>query len=48
MNIATLTMNPAINKSSAVAQVVAEWKLRCELPTYEPGRGGIHVSRAIR
>jgi 6-phosphofructokinase 2 len=48
MNIATLKMNPAIDKSSAMAQVVAEWKLRCELPTYEPARGGLHVSRAIR
>jgi len=48
MKIATLTMNPAIDKSSAVTQVVAEWKLRCEPPTYEPGGGGINVSRAIR
>jgi len=48
MKIATLTMNPAIDKSSAVDQVVAEWKLRCEPPTYEPGGGGINVSRAIR
>ena len=48
MKIATLTMNPAIDKSSAVNQVVAEWKLRCESPAYEPGGGGINVSRAIR
>ncbi len=48
MKILTLTMNPAIDKSSAVAQVVAEWKLRCEPPNYEPGGGGINVSRAIR
>jgi 6-phosphofructokinase 2 len=48
MKIATLTMNPAIDKSSAVDQVVAEWKLRCEPPTYEPGGGGLNVSRAIR
>jgi 6-phosphofructokinase 2 len=47
MKIATLTMNPAIDKSSAVAQVVAEWKLRCDPPVYEPGGGGINVSRAI-
>jgi len=37
MKIATLTMNPAIDKSSAVAQEVAEWKLRCDPPTFEPG-----------
>jgi len=48
MKIATLTMNPAIDKSSAVAQVVAEWKLRCDPPAYEPGGGGINVSRALR
>jgi 6-phosphofructokinase 2 len=48
MKIATLTMNPAIDKSSAVTQVVAEWKLRCEPPEYEPGGGGINVSRAIQ
>lgn len=47
MKIATLTMNPAIDKSSAVNQVVAEWKLRCDSPVYEPGGGGINVSRAI-
>jgi 6-phosphofructokinase 2 len=47
MKIATLTMNPAIDKSSAVNQVVAEWKLRCESPVYEPGGGGINVSRAM-
>jgi 6-phosphofructokinase 2 len=48
MKIATLTMNPAIDKSSAVHQVVAEWKLRCDPPVYEPGGGGLNVSRAIR
>jgi 6-phosphofructokinase 2 len=48
MKIATLTMNPAIDKSSAVTQVVAEWKLKCEPPEYEPGGGGINVSRAIQ
>ncbi len=48
MKIATLTMNPAIDKSSAVTQVVAEWKLRCASPEYEPGGGGINVCRAIR
>lgn len=45
--IATLTMNPAIDKSSSVDRVVAEHKLRCEPPRHEPGGGGINVSRAI-
>jgi 6-phosphofructokinase 2 len=48
MKIVTLTMNPAIDKSSAVPQVVAAWKLRCEPPEYEPGGGGINVSRVLR
>ncbi|MDD5205450.1 MAG: 1-phosphofructokinase family hexose kinase [Desulfobacterales bacterium] len=43
----TITMNPAIDKSSAVENVVAERKLRCASPRFEPGGGGINVSRAI-
>jgi len=45
--ILTLTMNPGIDKSSRVDNVVPERKLRCERPRYEPGGGGINVSRAI-
>jgi 6-phosphofructokinase 2 len=45
--IATLTMNPAIDKNSSVEQVIPEWKLRCKPPGHEPGGGGINVSRAI-
>ncbi len=48
MKIVTLTMNPAVDKSSRVDHVVAERKLRCQPPSYEPGGGGINVSRAIR
>lgn len=47
MQIVTHTMNPAIDKSSAVDHVVAERKLRCKPPVFEPGGGGINVSRAI-
>ena len=46
--ILTLTMNPSVDKSSRVDNVVPERKLRCESPRYEPGGGGINVSRAIR
>ncbi len=46
--IATLTVNPAVDKISSVAQVVAERKLRCATPTYDPGGGGLNVARAIR
>lgn len=47
-NILTLTMNPAIDKSSSVGNVVAERKLYCSAPRFEPGGGGINVSRAVR
>jgi len=47
-NIITLTMNPAIDKSSSVDHVVAERKLYCTPPLFEPGGGGINVSRAIK
>ncbi|NLC70744.1 MAG: 1-phosphofructokinase family hexose kinase [Desulfuromonadaceae bacterium] len=46
--IVTLTMNPAIDKSSSVANVVAERKLYCKPPRFEPGGGGVNVCRAIK
>jgi len=46
--IATLTVNPAIDISTRVEQVIAGRKLRCDPPRREPGGGGINVSRAIR
>ena len=46
-NIITITMNPCIDKSTSVDNVVAERKLRCSRPRYEPGGGGINVSRAM-
>lgn len=45
--IVTLTMNPAVDKSTNIDRVAPEMKLRCEQPTWEPGGGGINVSRAI-
>lgn len=45
--IVTFTLNPAIDKSSSVEHVLAENKLYCNNPRYEPGGGGINVSRAI-
>ena len=44
----TLTLNPAVDRNSRVDRVEPEKKLRCEKPTYEPGGGGINVSRALR
>ena len=46
-SIATLTLNPAIDKNTNIDRVVAEDKLRCEAPTREPGGGGINVSRVV-
>lgn len=46
--IATLTLNPAVDKSADVRHVLAEDKLRCSRPRYEPGGGGLNVSRAIQ
>lgn len=46
--IVTITMNPAIDKSATVDHVVAERKLYCSEPLFEPGGGGINVSRAVR
>ena len=45
--IATLTMNPALDLSTAADQVLPEHKLRCEQPRYHPGGGGINVARAV-
>jgi 6-phosphofructokinase 2 len=44
----TLTLNPTIDKSAEVDHVTSEKKLRCRSPRYEPGGGGLNVSRAIR
>ena len=46
--IVTLTLNPAIDKSTVVDQLVAEQKLRCESPRFDAGGGGINVSRGIQ
>lgn len=46
--IITLTVNPAIDKSTSVEQLVPNSKLRCSIPRYDPGGGGINVSRAIK
>jgi 6-phosphofructokinase 2 len=46
--IVTMTLNPAIDKSSSVDHVVPERKLNCKPPRFEPGGGGVNVSRAIK
>ncbi|SHJ35185.1 1-phosphofructokinase family hexose kinase [Pseudozobellia thermophila] len=45
--IVTLTVNPAIDKSTTVNGLKPHSKLRCTQPVYEAGGGGINVSRAL-
>lgn len=47
-NILTITLSPAIDKSTVIDKLIAEKKLRCEQPHYEAGGGGINVSRGLR
>ncbi len=47
-SIFTLTLSPAFDKSTSVDHVLPEHKLRCDNPIYQPGGGGINVSRAIK
>jgi 6-phosphofructokinase 2 len=46
--VVTLTLNPAIDESTSVDHVLSERKLRCGPTRYEPGGGGINVSRVLR
>lgn len=45
--IATLTMNPAMDLSTSTARVAPTSKLRCSLPRYDPGGGGINAARVV-
>lgn len=45
--ILTITLNPAVDKSTAIDSLKPDKKLRCETPVYEPGGGGINVSRGL-
>jgi 6-phosphofructokinase 2 len=44
-NIVTLTMNPALDITTNTDRVIPTDKLRCGLPRYDPGGGGINVAR---
>lgn len=48
MTVLTVTMNPSIDKSSSVDRVLPDRKLRCNPPSFEPGGGGINVSRVLK
>ena len=47
-SVVTLTVNPCVDESATVPRVIPNHKLRCGVPRYEPGGGGINVARAIR
>ncbi|MFN8113937.1 MAG: hexose kinase [Solirubrobacterales bacterium] len=42
-----MTINPALDVSTSVAELVPEVKLRCEAERIEPGGGGINAARTI-
>lgn len=45
--IITITLNPAIDKSSTIAALLPDKKMRCSQPVFQPGGGGVNVARAI-
>jgi 6-phosphofructokinase 2 len=47
-SIITITFSPCIDKSTSIASLLPEKKLRCKPPKLEPGGGGINVARAIK
>lgn len=47
MKVLTVTINPALDKSSAVDSISPDKKLRCDVPLFQPGGGGVNVSRAM-
>ncbi|MFM8373031.1 MAG: 1-phosphofructokinase family hexose kinase, partial [Bacteroidota bacterium] len=48
MNIVTLTLNPALDKSTTTLRLIPEQKLRCTEMKTDAGGGGINVSKGIR
>ena len=47
-DITTLTLNPALDISLSVEVVVPHHKVRTDRPRYDPGGGGLNVSRVSR
>lgn len=45
--ILTITLNPAVDLATTTEKVFAGEKLRCSAPEFDPGGGGVNVSRAI-
>ena len=47
IDIITLTVNPALDKSTHFRGLIPEQKIRCDEPRFDAGGGGINVSKAI-
>lgn len=45
--IVTITFNPALDKSTVVPALLPDKKLKCSVPVFQPGGGGVNVARAI-
>ncbi len=46
-NVLTITLNPTVDKSCEADGIKPDKKIRCSQPKYEPGGGGINVSRGL-
>lgn len=46
--VLTVTLNPALDVSTSTDELSPGRKLRCDSPRFDPGGGGINVSRAIK
>ncbi|QJD97139.1 1-phosphofructokinase family hexose kinase [Mucilaginibacter robiniae] len=47
-HIITLTLSPVVDKSTTVDKIEPDQKLSCDQPRFEPGGGGINVSRGLK
>jgi len=47
-SIITITLNPSVDQSCTTSVVKDERKLKCSSPQYDPGGGGLNVSRVIK
>ncbi|MBS3802736.1 MAG: 1-phosphofructokinase family hexose kinase, partial [Candidatus Thermoplasmatota archaeon] len=47
-SIITITLNPSVDQSCTTSVVKDERKLKCNSPQYDPGGGGLNVSRVIK
>ena len=46
--VLTITLNPALDVTTAIDRLQPLRKLRCAEPRLDPGGGGVNVSRAIK